>query len=197
MLQVTSVYEITPSFVLRPFQGEQFEDIKWLSFPSLNLSSARFPQAQRCNFINQVESFKRRRITRIIKDRKYSLLSTPLQEDTIFVESILSNGRELNNKYCTQKLSEYPEITFRNLTPGGELNPFNFYKYDVVTTRGNPPQQENIHGFQVISKPSDREQIFTPGQVFTDGTAKILVENYSKYICQFPLEYFKEYTGIK
>ena len=192
---ITSVYETNPQFVLRKIK-QDFEDVKWLFFPSLDLSTTRFPEQQRCNFINPLEEDFRRRITRIIKRREFSLLSSPLDKNTIFTESYFPGDPDtvsLNPGYCSNIRDFYPEITFRNLTSAGRLNPFNEYKYSVLTKEGNPPVQKNKNPFELKRKETITN--LSPGNTFTDGTAEILVEDFSTNICQFPSNYFKNTRG--
>ena len=186
---ITSVYKTNPQFVLRPLPNSNpnFVDIKWLYFPSLDLSSARFPAQQRCNFINPFSEGKK-------KDKRYSLLSSPLEQDTVFIESNFNKDIVgIGSGYCSNGVSFYPELTFRNLTQGGRLNPFNDYQYNVLSNRGNQAGQKNIHPFELRRK--DTRTNFSPGNTFRDGTAEILVEDFSKNICQFPSEYFKDTRG--
>ena len=186
---ITSVYKTNPQFVLRPLPNSNpnFVDIKWLYFPSLDLSSDRFPEQQRCDFIIPTDEGKG-------KDKRYSLLSAPLEQDTIFTESNFTQDKvNIEKGYCTNRRNFYPEVTFRNLTQGGRLNPFNDYQYEVLSNRGNPAGQKNKHAFELKRKGTRTN--FSPGNTFTDGTAEILVEDFSKYICQFPSEYFKDTRG--
>ena len=184
---ITSVYQTNPQIVLRKIDPlvSKFQDVKWIFMPSLDLSSQRFPIQQRCDFIQEVETSKKR----------YNIVSQPLEKNTVFIESEFKGNDDFKMKsnYCTGIVTQYPEITFQNLTQFGRLNPFSFYNYHVESIKGNPPQQNNPNPFKLKSNKTSRN--FTAGEIFQDGTASILVTDFSKNILQFPGDYFKNTTG--
>ena len=184
---ITSVYQTNPQIVLRKIipTTPEFEDVKWIFMPSLDLSSQRFPIQQRCDFIQQEKTSKGR----------YNLLTEPLEKNTVFIESEFkgNNNFEMKSNYCTGIVTQYPDVTFQNLTQFGKLNPFTFYNYHVESKLGNPPQQNQPHYFKLKENKTLRN--FTAGETFQDGSATILVTDFSKNILQFPGDYFKNTTG--
>lgn len=183
---ITSIYETNPKIVLRKIPSpSEFQDIKWIFMPSLDLSSQRFPTQQRCNFIQQAETSK----------NEYSLLTIPLEKNTVFIESQFegNNNFEMKSDYCTGIVTQYPAITFQNLTQFGTLNPFSFYNYSVKSTKGHSPSQGEPHPFKLERNGTLRN--FTTGETFQDGNSTILVTDFSKNILQFPANYFINTTG--
>ena len=185
-VRITSVYQTNPQIVLRPLTANsKFQDIKWLFFPPLDLSNERFPVQQRCEFITQVEN----------SSGRFNMVPVPIGENTVFVESNFegSSRVQVNSGYCSNPITSYPNVTFQNLTPNGKLNPYSFYNYHVESDRGNPPQRNDPHAFEL--KPNRETRNFTQGQVFQDGNASILVNDFAQNIIQFPSSYFRNTTG--
>lgn len=183
---ITSVYQVNPQIVLRKITDNtpEFQDINWLFMPSIDLSKQRFPIQQRCNFVTPIS----------LPKNENSIITAPLQQDTVFLESNFSGDDfPMNSNYCSNPITQYPETTFRNLTQFGKLSPFNFYNYHVETKEGNPPVIPNKNPYKLKENKTPRN--FTQGEIFQDGTASILVEDFSKNILQFPSEYFKNTTG--
>ena len=169
---------------------DDLKEIKWITFPKLDISSNRYPILQKCNFIASTEN-----------NNLYSLISQPIPKDTFFVSSqfnLTSNSGgvkylSVGSGYCSDPITTYPVYTFKNLTPNGSLNPFNFYNYKVLTKESNPPVQNSSGNFIIENRDPPRN--FNFDETFRDGDAQINVENYANYIVQFPGEYFTKNTG--